>query len=177
VIPPEFVGAWRRVSIAVGDGAPNESEDVIWLQASSGFADLRMPRGAGGQPVAFAGYTTWDKPALTWHHELDSGWNGTDTGVVTWRGDDLVETGSTMVDGEVTTYEEVWHREPTGAGPISVFIRDDAGRCSFMRVRVGYHTLTIARKEDDFAARYEQHIDEVWTSCRSFGPVVILGSG
>ena len=173
MIPDEFVGVWRRESIAIGDGPPMETCDVIWLQARSGFADLRLPReGGDGEAMAFAGRTTWDAPALTWHHQVSLEAPFTDVGAVEWRGSRLVERGATVVDGEPGTYEEVWARIAPANLPLLVVTHDDdAGRCDATLVRVGAHALVMGRTRDAFAARHDRLVDGTWTT------VGLLGRG
>lgn len=172
MIPDEFVGAWRRASIAIGDGPPREPSDVVWLQARSGFADLRLPRGRGSEPLAFAGRTTWDAPALTWHHQVSLDPPRNDVGAVEWSGDRLVERGAIVVDGDLTTYEEVWIRLSTARRPLVVATHDDdAGRRDAMLVRVGDHALAMGRTPHGFAARHDRLLDGAWTT------VARLGSG
>lgn len=176
-VPACFVGAWRRVSIALGDGAPQEPADVVWLQARRGFADVRIPRRAGIEPVAFAGITTWDSPALTWHHHLDlaPGPAAADVGAVEWRDGDLVERGVLVVDGEPTTYEEVWRREPRPVAPVVVLSHNGAdGRCGGMLVRVGDDAIVVAGTDRGIAARWDRREGARWWTVGSVGPASLL---
>jgi hypothetical protein len=95
VTPERLAGAWRRVSLAVGDGPASEPASVVWLQAGDRYADLRVTTDPDGTPASFAGTTSWHDPFLHWAHELDldpSG--GSDVGHLRQDGDDLVETGT-----------------------------------------------------------------------------------
>jgi hypothetical protein len=172
VIPPELSGVWRRVSIAVGDGAPDEPCDVFWLQAREVFSDLRMPRRAGVQPVAFSGHATYDRPALTWHHHLDlTVVRDPDVGVVGWRGADLVERGQTVVDGADVPYEEVWRRVPhEGPLAILVLVRESAtdGWLGSI-VRVGTHAIVMAMTDRDLTVRHHVSFEGRWTAVGGFG--------
>ena len=153
---------------------PDEPSDVLWLQARCGFADVRIPRRHGVDPVAFAGSTTWDEPALTWHHSLDLAPCAPDVGVVEWRGDDLVERGVMYLNGEPTTYEEVWRREPGGASPIMVLTRDRGhgnGRSSL--VRVGDHAIVMALTDHGLAARRDRRVDGTWRVVGSIGSAAL----
>jgi hypothetical protein len=137
-VPPMFVGAWQRRSIAFDGGEPSEDATVIWVQGHSAFADVRVS--LDGVPLAsFAGHTTWDPPALRWTHHIDLA-DGVpalaDVGVVRWEGDDLIESGSTLVDGVVVPYVEVWRRLPGSDGV--VVEENDATR---WRVVIGPHEL------------------------------------
>jgi HRI1 protein len=174
-IPDPFVGAWRRVSITLGDGPPDEPSDVVWLQARCRFADLRLPRRRGVEPVAFAGVTSWDAPALTWHHRLDLAASAPDVGVMEWRGDDLVERGAAYHGGELTTYEEVWRRAPGGEpSPILVLTRDDeTGTCRGALVRVGDHAIVMALTERGLAVRRERWVDAAWQMVGGIGSAAL----
>jgi len=116
VTPDAFSGLWRRRSVALGDGAPDERASVHWIQWGDRFVDLRVPTGGGEEgPLSdlgvFAGTTTWAEPVLTWHHELDSRDGGAaDEGVVSWCDGDLIERGEALNDGQPVPYVEVWER-------------------------------------------------------------------
>lgn len=176
MIPPEFWGAWRRVSIALGDDPPHEPASVDWLQGPSAFADLRLPDAPGELPLCFAGITTWASPSLTWHHDLDLGTEiGADTGVVEWCGDDLVERGVFVILGESTPYVEVWRRASAGIEGIALLRRGDDGAVSGRLVRVGETCLVV---EDDrptggeLTAAHLQRDPATggWATLRSLGP-------
>lgn len=146
-VAAQFVGVWRRRSIAVDDGLPEERHSVVWVQARDAFADLRVPRGRDGDVDAFAGITTYDAPALTWHHALDL--NGTfagfDCGVVARRDDELVERGTFDRDGTTHAYEEVWQHIDRGIVGLVL----TAPRA--MIVRVGDHSLAMRDRRAESA--------------------------
>ena len=117
-VPDRFQGAWRRVSIAVDRGPPTEPASVVWVQASSAYADLRLPDDPGATTMSFAGTTRWDDPFLRWEHALDlEATSGEDVGEVSWDGTDLVESGSFVSDGRPVGYVEVWRLQPGSGGP------------------------------------------------------------
>jgi len=173
---PEFVGAWARRSIAIDDGPPSEPARVLWLQAGDAFADLRVPL-APGRPAnsfdgvdAFAGVTTYDAPALTWHHTID--WRGTfagyDCGVVEHDGNTLIERGEFRGDDGAHTYVEVWERVDDGAEGL-VLTTDDA-----VAVRAGSYFLALHDRRTSggrFGVRHAQLVDDAWTD------VDVLGDG
>jgi hypothetical protein len=110
-LPQEFVGAWYRESIAIGDAAPSEPQQVWWLQTPLFFADLRLPRTPDVRPESFSGRTVAAGSRLTWHRDLDlQAAEGPDTGLVRWSGGALIEEGVTTVGGAPTRYVEVWRR-------------------------------------------------------------------
>jgi hypothetical protein len=169
-LEPQFVGAWRRRSIAIDGGAHEEPADVLWLQAGNAFADLRVPIEADATPDAFAGITTFEAPALTWHHTLD--WNGGfadyDCGVVEWSCEDLIERGEFERDGSNHEYEEIWQR--IDPGPVGVVLTATHS----MMVRVGRHCLAMRdrrRVGGQFDVRHAQMAGIEWND------VHVLGDG
>lgn len=145
MIPDEFTGGWVRVSIALGDAPATEDKLVWWLQATSRHADLRVPLETEGErresagSLAFAGTTVWEPPSLTWLPDLELVPSGfPDTGVVTWDGADLLESGSTVTGGVPVAYVERWRRLPDTAAPLLALSRP-GGRL----VRTGSLALSI----------------------------------
>jgi Protein HRI1 len=165
-----FVGAWQRRSIAIDGGAHSEPAHVLWLQAGDAFADLRVPDDPTTPVDAFAGITTYDAPALTWHHTLD--WNGTfagyDCGVVERHDEKLIERGEFERDGCPHTYEEIWERvDPGNAGVVLT-------AAHAVVVRVGDHCLALRdrrRAGGRFDVRHARITREEWTD------VTVLGDG
>jgi hypothetical protein len=162
VIPDEFTGGWVRVSIALGDAPPIEDMLVWWLQAPSRHADLRLPLEPGGELVAFAGTTVWEPPSLTWLPALELVPSGfPDTGVVRWDGTELLETGSTVIDGVPTAYVERWRRLPGTAAPLLALSRP-GGRI----VRAGSLALSIVDERPaggEFQAIAWRQDGDAWT--------------
>ncbi len=171
VVPAEFVGVWQRREMRIA-GVLRDDADVLWLQANSWYADLRIPHADTGGPVeAFAGPASWADPDFTWVHEID--WLGsfpTDVGHLERDGRDLIERGTFVIDGEDAPYEERWVRGPD-APPTLVALAepfDGAGWAAL--VRVGDHALALADAQasggagSGFAARREQLVDGAWTT-------------
>ena len=166
----QFVGAWQRRSIAIDGGVPQEPARVLWLQAGDAFADLRIPESPSDEPDAFVGVTTYDEPALTWHHTLDwnGGFAGYDCGVVESREDDLIERGEFERDGKCHMYEEVWHRVDEGS--VGLVLTGTHA----MVVRLGRHCLAMRdrrRAGGQFDVRHAQVAGVEWTD------VAVLGDG
>ena len=169
-IAPRFIGAWQRRSIAIDGGAHQASARVLWLQAGDAFADLRIPEEPSIEPEldAFAGVTTYDAPALTWHHTLD--WNGCfaghDCGVVEGDDKELIERGEFERAGVRHAYEEVWQRvDPGGAGVVLTATHA-------MVVRVGCHCLAMRdrrRAGGQFDVRHAQIAGVEWDDVVSLG--------
>jgi Protein HRI1 len=169
-LAPHFVGAWQRRSIAIDGGPPSEPARVLWLQAGDAFADLRVPDDPDAAIDAFAGITTYDAPALTWHHTLD--WNGNfagyDCGIVERDDEKLIERGEFERGGCTHSYEEIWERiDPGGAGVVLT-------AAHAVVVRVGKHCLALRdrrRAGGDFDVRHARITGEEWSD------VTVLGDG
>lgn len=148
-LPPRFVGAWQRRSIALDGGEPFESHHVIWLQGPSLHADLRCPLGPGGGFTCFAGTTHWDAPFLRWRHEIELAQAaGDDVGEVSWDGEDLVEQGTFGT----TRYREVWRRVGPAGAPVA-----EVRAVSSIVVTVGPHRLAVVDQRPrggEFRATY-----------------------
>jgi hypothetical protein len=171
VTPERLAGAWRRVSLAVGDGPASEPASVVWLQAGDRYADLRVPTDPDGTPASFAGTTSWHDPFLHWAHELDldpSG--GSDVGHLRQDGDDLVETGTAAGPDGPVGYTEVWRRLPGSDGPHLAMTRED-GRGTL--VRTGDHVLTVVDDRPAGGAHracYRTATVHGWTVALVLGP-------
>lgn len=167
MIPDEFQGAWRRVTLALDGGDEQADADALWLQATDDFADLRVDRTTGRLVSCFAGTTTWDPPWLRWSHAVDVGGAGvaaTDESRVTWDDDDLVERGVYVfpgTDGPVR-YVERWRRMPDDR-PVRSLILPDG-----VLVEAGRHALEIVRLEDTISATYRQRSPAGWQTERCF---------
>lgn len=156
MIPERFRGAWQRVSIASDGGLPYEPAMVVWVQAGAAFADLRVPRPtehdadtAEMVPMSFAGVTRWEDPCLRWEHHLDlavasasadDAGDAADVGEVSWDGGDLVESGSSVRDGRLVRYVEVWRRLAGSDGrTLALELLDGLG----CLVQTGDHAVTV----------------------------------
>lgn len=165
-VPADFVGVWRRRDLHVG-GELRDDADVLWLQAGSWYADLRVPHDDPGGPVeAFAGPAAWRPPHFTWFHDLD--WCGSfpdDVGHLEAAGDDLIERGTFLIDGDDVPYEERWVRS-SPPGPRLVARCDDAtGRACVVRVADQAIGLADARLHGGgFAAWRVERVDGEWRS-------------
>ncbi len=169
-LAPQFVGAWQRRSIAIDGGAHHEPARVLWLQAGDAFADLRIPRTPADQPDAFAGITTYQEPALTWHHTLDwnGGFAGYDCGVVECHDEEMIERGEFQREDGCHAYEEIWQRiDPGAIGAVLTATHA-------MIVRVGRHCLAMRdrrRAGGQFDVRHAQLSGVEWDD------VAVLGDG
>ncbi|MDQ1384910.1 MAG: hypothetical protein QOG65_2289 [Actinomycetota bacterium] len=165
-----FVGAWQRRSIAIDREPPSEPARVLWLQAGDAFADLRVPEDPDAPIDAFAGITTYDAPALTWHHTLDRNGNFADydCGIVERHDEKLIERGEFERDGCSHTYEEIWERiDPGNSGAVLT-------AAHAVVVRVGNHCLALRdrrRAGGDFDVRHACITGQEWTD------VTVLGDG
>lgn len=154
-VPEALVGAWHRRSVQFGDGPAEEHALVLWLQAESAFADLRIPFPGASGPFAtieaFAGTTDCDPATgeVSWHHEVDrtGTFAGVDHATVVWSDPDtMIETGTMVGDGVAGTYREVWAR--VAAGPVRSHRRHEHG-VGHVQVEVGPLVLLVGRDAAD----------------------------
>ena len=169
--PARFTGTWWRTSIAIDGAPPVEPARVVWVQAGDVFADLRLPRVPGGRPSSFAGSTSWHEPHLRWLHEIDLDATDTDdVGAMCVVGDDLVETGSTVLEGRRLAYVERWRRRPGSGGETLVLRRQDGAG---LLVQTGDHALSVCddRAEGgEHRACYWTRTDGRWTPSLVLSP-------
>jgi hypothetical protein len=162
VIPVEMTGGWVRNGIAVDGAAATEPALVWWLQAPSKHADLRVPHDGSDGLMCFAGTTTWSEPSLTWVPEIELDASAfEDTGVCTWDGEDLMESGSFADGSREVSYVERWQRLPGSDGE-QLALSTSGGRL----VRTGDYALTVldARASGgDFACVAWVLRDSTWT--------------
>ena len=145
MIPAKLRGGWVRRSISL-DGRDEATDTLVWwLQAPSKHCDLRIPPAGRDGLMAFAGTTTWAEPRLTWHPELElipSCFE--DSGVITWDGADMIETGVCQEDGRQLSYVERWQRLP-GSQRDQFALSTGTGRM----VRAGGYALSIIDDRPD----------------------------
>jgi hypothetical protein len=176
-LPHRFVGVWRRRSVSIDGCAPHEPSFAVWMQGRPEFADVRWrlqpdDHGPLCEDQAFAGWTTWDMPYLTWHHCVDRTPAPTeDRGRIDLVGDVLVERGTTRrsSDGPRLQYEEVWDRIEDG--PVSLVRRPTA---TAPALRIESPTLALELEErgrnDQVVARLERRdADGTWLLERELG--------
>jgi hypothetical protein len=143
---PDLVhGAWMRRSASLEGGPHFETQHVIWLQAATCYADIRVPLHPAAQERCFAGRSGWEGNGYRWSHQLDletvagvAPPAADDVGELSWSDGVLVERGKfPTVDGEVM-YEEIWAPLPGATGPFMALEAPDA-----CLVRVGDHAITV----------------------------------
>ncbi len=124
-----YIGLWKRESIQLGDAAPYEDTLVLWLQAETYFADIRIPL---NQPCllphqtlmdlesaelvkfatfnAFAGTIDATERWIRWNRTIDFKPNPSriDQGSVHFEGQNLIEIGEFELDDTIQRYLEVW---------------------------------------------------------------------
>lgn len=176
-LPDRFLGAWRRRSLALPEqgGVPFEKQQVLWLQAASAFADVRLPLDPADEdpqaaPVSFAGVTTWDGTSLCWHRDLDlHRVTEADEGVITWEGDAMIESGSFTFGGALQPYHEVWVRDdPVVLPRLALHSTDRTARL----IRVGVQAVTVADERDHggWYRACQRHLGEQgWTVVMALG--------
>jgi hypothetical protein len=108
--------------------------DVLWLQSTEIFADIRIPRsgvasrsvsGPAGlfyRPWAFAGVTRWNPPSVVWEHALDTDRDPvTDIGILDlsipgWA----FEDGTVVWEGRDVPFREEWKLVSAPGAPVHV---------------------------------------------------------
>jgi hypothetical protein len=169
----ELVGAWARSRLVV-DGMPCvDFCQVLWLQTSDSYADIRVPqrlaeasaRGPAAvfaRPWAFAGVATWEPPIMTWHHHLDSMLQpNVDSNPLRRDGEMLVESGRFRWAGLWIPFRAEWRKVSRPEDVAGA--RVEANR---IQVTIGTWRIVVEdqRPSGPFrATRYElQDQDEGW---------------
>ncbi len=162
MLPKQFVAAWERTELVV-DGDPVAGAGrAVWVEAGTAYVDVRGP-GGFASATTFAGTTTWEEPYLAWAHLIDAEPGedeGTDRGLITYDGDDLIESGE-VIAGRTITYSERWCRL-RGSQGIVLAASTDGG----IAVRVGHHASVVVDRRatgGGIAARYERWDGTGWT--------------
>jgi hypothetical protein len=171
---PDLVhGAWTRRSVSIGDGAHFETQLVVWLQAGTRYADLRIPLHPAADTRCFTGRSGWDGDRYRWTHHLDlepldaASPGIDDIGDLGWEDDALVERGMWPTDDGPVAYEEQWVPLPGGRTP---YLALEAPGCCL--VRVGLHALTVTDRRPDggvFSACYRVLDKGAWKIIAAIG--------
>jgi hypothetical protein len=139
-IPDEYIGVWHRESVQVEGQEPFEDSQVVWLQARSRYADVRVALpDYQVEPESFGGSITWSEPQLTFAHQIDlTNRFPNDMGRLHFEGDVLVEEGSVEIGGRTIAYRERWQRQSSVDPDYVVFeSRGRGGLTEGLAVRVG----------------------------------------
>jgi Protein HRI1 len=132
-----YLGLWKRESIQIGNSAPYEDATVLWLQAKTYFADIRIPLNQTsllpGQTLqslrasellqfaqfkAFAGTIASTDTWIRWNRAIDFTPNPdrVDQGNVHFEGKNLIEIGEFStgdpLNDQSQQYLEVWTPQP-----------------------------------------------------------------
>jgi len=172
---PDVVhGAWTRRSASIDGGPQFETQHVVWLQAGTCYADIRVPFDPRADRRCFTGRSFWEGDAYRWTHHLDlddGGAQGTpaadDVGLLHWDGAALIETGMFPTPSGAVAYEETWVRLAGDDGPWLALEGPDG-----CLVRVGDHALTVVdrrRSGGQFAACYRVLGADGWRIEASIG--------
>ncbi|HTZ08174.1 MAG TPA: hypothetical protein VMB72_03825 [Acidimicrobiales bacterium] len=175
MIPRWLQGGWRREGRARGGEPMVEHSDVLWLQTSSYFADLRVPSVPAGAQLdeldvarAFSGVGSFDPPRFTWTHDIDT---------VPWGGPDVAE-----LDGQSAVllergpgYVERWRREePAADGAVLEWYRRSRlrrrGAPSARLVVVGHLAVGVWHRPVPAAAAFVQRA-RGWSTTAVLGEV------
>jgi len=172
-VPPEFVGAWRRVGLTLDGTRLVDYCDVLWLQTPTWFADMRLRLvrddavPADGVPdwfyarAAFAGISRWSPPRMTWEHALDFDHSvPPGSNLLRFADGVMVEEGLTPVGGQQTAFTEEWLRLTTDDVSCSVTAGDGHARIGIGRWAI---ELRDERPGGAFSATRFELIDGGWT--------------
>jgi hypothetical protein len=168
-------GAWMRRSVVIDDGPAFETQLVVWLQAGTCYADVRVPWHPDADERCFAGRSGWDGEGYRWTHHLDlepGSPAADDLGLLVWEHDALIERGWFPTPDGSVRYEEEWVRLEGSAGPYLAL--ESANE---MFVRVGAHAIGIADRRSDgggFGAAYWRRRDDGWEIQTAIGENVGL---
>jgi Protein HRI1 len=168
-------GAWMRRSATVEDGPAFETQFVVWLQAGSCYADVRVPLHPAADERCFAGRSGWDGEGYRWTHHLDlepGSPAADDIGSLVWEADALVERGMFPTATEPVRYEEFWVPLDDSHGP---YLALESPQDVF--VRVGAHAIGISDRRADgagFAAAYWRRRADGWRTDASIGDCTAL---
>ena len=160
-VPAELTGLWRR-EVITAPGVRDETSRVLWLQARSWYADIRVPidrpGGEGRRGFAdyseaelvelariqgFAGELTAADGVCLWRRDLDHQPPGADPDEARFS-----VSGEVMVeDGIHADYQEIWRREPQSQAPLAAFRlkRDPQGREGLL-ILGGRHMLEFVAR-------------------------------
>ena len=159
-VPPELTGLWRREVITTPKGYRDETTRVLWLQARSWYADIRVKADRPHRPGAtgFADYTDAELIQLAavqgfagelsatgnvclWRRDLDyqPPSDSPDEATFAVRGEVMIE------DGIHSAYQEIWRREPGSASPLAAY-RKARGGAGLLVIAGGYFTEILDRE-------------------------------
>ena len=168
---PDLVhGAWTRQSASISSGPYFETQFVVWLQAGTCYADLRLPLHPTAGTRCFTGRSGWEGDRYRWTHHLDLEVDSPaadDIGDLGWEDGALVERGMWPTDDGPVAYEERWIPLP---GPRFPYLALEAPGCCL--VRVGSHALTVTDRRAEgglFSACYRVLEDGAWQVAAALG--------
>jgi hypothetical protein len=180
VTEPDLMhGAWGRRSVSIDGGPHFETQDVVWLQAGTCYADLRIPFHAAASARCLTGRSGWDGDQYRWRRRLDSDTElderspaAEKVGDLNWEDGLVVERGRLPTRDGWVAYEEVWARLPGGDGRFLALEAPDA-----CLVRVGDHAVTVVDTRSDggsFAACYRLLVRGRWNVIAMLGDAEAL---
>lgn len=166
-VPERLIGIWQREHITL-EGAPGlpsgpfETATVRWFQASTRYADLRIPNGPPApfcEEEAFGGRQQYDAPRLRFFHDLDrSGRLAEDEGELAWQSDDVfLEMGTFEFEGRTCRYTERWRRRSTHEPDVVVHEAHGAkGELEGLCIRIDDARLLLRSRGDRLRAREDK---------------------
>lgn len=182
-VPEQLVGAWRRTGLFIDGIRRVDFCDVLWLQTSTWFVDIRHRLGGdvlnlepAGVPakrmarrVAMAGVAEWAEPVMTWHATFGSRAEAASESYrLSWRDNVVVEEGSISHNNETFAFAEEWLRMSAASDEPAIRVREQylfiaIGRWSIeVRVQPGGDRLVAVRRD---------RIGDRWVEIASVGLV------
>lgn len=175
-VPDELVGAWRRTGLFINGVRQVDHCDVLWLQSSTWFGDIRLRIDPATEPthpaarrmarvVGSGGTADWSAPLMTWTSTLGPRvGSATDAYELSWEDGVVVERGTIEFEDDTFTFAEEWLRMSTPSDEPTVTRHEDNLQIAIDRwaIRIG----TLDGSDDLFATRSEL-INHTWTEIGS----------
>lgn len=162
-VPDRLVGIWTRQSVELS-GAPSlpegpfERARVVWFQAPTRYADLRLPF-ADPLPLcteeAFGGAVRWAAPHLHFNHAIDrAGGIADDVGELRFDAGILFESGTFEFEGRTCAYVERWQRASARDARVEVFEHFEGDRLDGLCVHIADETLLLRTVDGEVVAAH-----------------------
>ncbi|HEX3824813.1 MAG TPA: hypothetical protein VHV79_10155 [Mycobacteriales bacterium] len=173
-VPPELIGAWRRSGLFIDGVRQIDYCDVLWLQSSTWFADIRLRLDPAAEPLspaarrmarpfASAGTATWADPIFTWTSTLGNS-GPPDANSLNWEDGVVVERGTIALDHETFTFAEEWLRMNGESDEPIVTCRD-----RYLHIAVGKWAIAASASDNDgpLIAKRLKNNGHTWTEVGS----------
>lgn len=164
-VPERLVGIWTRQSVELS-GRPAlprgafERARVVWFQAPTRYADLRLPF-ADPLPLcaeeAFGGAVRWAEPQLYFDHAIDrAGGIRDDVGEIRFDAGILFESGTFEFEGYTCSYVERWQRASARGAHVEVFEHFEGDRLDGLCIHIADETLLLRETDRTVSAAHHR---------------------